>query len=545
MRRVLPRDTVAHYWAHQTQSDARDAGGTFYFSGPTLYSYGSHFVIASILPDGRMLWNDSSYSNTTTKHQSIVWRALTRQQRETALHVPLLGSDAAREIERAIREAKLSDYASVLIRRIQSDVASIIGKRHGSVPFCAALRDARRYDATARALYAAAGRKYPLETIPDNAAIPADKTARAAFVAAFSRAVIIDDYQSALRQAGNYLATARSEATSDDGTQYDDPRTRARVAGGTYDCAEHGLRACDDADKHHRILKGKASAQAGRLRKALQPIAAEFKARKQAAEIEVMRVRLQRFAHSYFRQRHNGKSGNLLLRNLPGYVNSVQDECIAAGFGPDSIVGNAIARIARIVTAATLTIAVENAQSSFKSAESYGIKWPSDAVRCYAEVINYHRQVTKHATHPYAAHLLTKLQPLADIVQTRIAELRAALAEREREAIAAWIEGRSNVRPSYQSGTYARIVGDNVETSRGASVPIEHACRLARVFERVVSAGGHDWPDGAGPMVGHYRVNRIGADGSLTIGCHNFAPDEARRMHALLAQCEACDEVKE
>ena len=554
MRRVLPRDTVAHYWAHRVQDDARDKQHSFYFVGPTLYSYGPHFVIGHILTDGRVLWNDSSYSVTTSKHQSIARRAMTRQQRETMLYFPDLSSDDARAITRAIDEKRLPEYASKLIRQVQSDVASIIGKRKGSGPFCSALYDARRYDATARALYAAAGKKYPLDVIPENVDIPVDKTARVAFVAAFSRAVIIDDYQSALRQAGNYLATARSEATSADGTQYDDPHTRARIAGGTYDCAERGLKACDDADRHHRVLHGKASPQAGKLRKALQPIAAEFKARQHAAEIEVMRARLQRFAQSFYRHLHadrkharasgHARSSALLLRNLPGYVGRVQSECEVAGFAPDSFVGRAVARCLRMEAAATIAKAVENAQSSFNSAESYGVQWPSDAVRCYAEVINYYRQVMAHATHPYAAHVMETLYPLAASAESRIVELRAAMVEKEKATITAWIAGTSNIRPRYEAGAYARIVGDHVETSRGASVPIEHACRLSRVFDRIVASGGKDWPDGSGPMVGHYRVNRIGADGSLVIGCHEFSPDEARRLRDILAQCKACEGVQ-
>lgn len=63
IRRVFPRDEVAHLWAHKAQDGARDAGGNFFFTGATLYSYGRHYVIAHILADecgpslaGRVLW---------------------------------------------------------------------------------------------------------------------------------------------------------------------------------------------------------------------------------------------------------------------------------------------------------------------------------------------------------------------------------------------------------------------------------------------------------------------------------------------------------
>jgi hypothetical protein len=40
------REDVAHVWAHQLQSHARNKRGNFYFQGDTIYSYGSHFPIA-------------------------------------------------------------------------------------------------------------------------------------------------------------------------------------------------------------------------------------------------------------------------------------------------------------------------------------------------------------------------------------------------------------------------------------------------------------------------------------------------------------------
>lgn len=69
--------------------------------------------------------------------------------------------------------------------------------------------------------------------------------------------------------------------------------------------------------------------------------------------------------------------------------------------------------------------------------------------------------------------------------------------------------------------------------------------RIRRVFPRdeVAHLWAHKAQDGAGPMVGHYRVNNIGADGSLIIGCHEFSPAEARRLYDVLTSCPACAEV--
>lgn len=76
MKRVHSPAMIAHLWANQSQSDARNATNSFYFIGATIYSYGRHFPIAHFLPDGRVLWNDCYYSNSTSKHQMHVKHAL-------------------------------------------------------------------------------------------------------------------------------------------------------------------------------------------------------------------------------------------------------------------------------------------------------------------------------------------------------------------------------------------------------------------------------------------------------------------------------------
>lgn len=62
---------VAHLWAHQSQDSAKNAGHNFYFTGDTIYSYGSHFPIARIY-NGKVLFTTRGYSNTTSKHIAMV-----------------------------------------------------------------------------------------------------------------------------------------------------------------------------------------------------------------------------------------------------------------------------------------------------------------------------------------------------------------------------------------------------------------------------------------------------------------------------------------
>lgn len=46
MKKVVNAQTVVHYFANQTQNEARTPNNNFYFNNDTLYSYGSHFAIA-------------------------------------------------------------------------------------------------------------------------------------------------------------------------------------------------------------------------------------------------------------------------------------------------------------------------------------------------------------------------------------------------------------------------------------------------------------------------------------------------------------------
>lgn len=65
---VFKTEQVAHIWAQQTQDEGRNAQGNFYFTGDTIYSYGSHFPIARFINPQTVLFTSLRYSNTTTKH---------------------------------------------------------------------------------------------------------------------------------------------------------------------------------------------------------------------------------------------------------------------------------------------------------------------------------------------------------------------------------------------------------------------------------------------------------------------------------------------
>ncbi len=110
---MADHNAVAHNWAHQTGRARK--GFNMFYEGNTIYSYGYHFPIARMMtaPNGErvVLFTQSNYSVSTSKHKTIVQRAL-GYDREDILYVPKLDAysfDAAGNWDRV--SASLEELA--------------------------------------------------------------------------------------------------------------------------------------------------------------------------------------------------------------------------------------------------------------------------------------------------------------------------------------------------------------------------------------------------------------------------------------------------
>jgi hypothetical protein len=75
MKKVnTPQDT-AHLFATQSQIEAYTPNRSMYFYDKSIYSYGSHFCIAKFVDSKTLLFTERTYSNTTSKHISVVSHA--------------------------------------------------------------------------------------------------------------------------------------------------------------------------------------------------------------------------------------------------------------------------------------------------------------------------------------------------------------------------------------------------------------------------------------------------------------------------------------
>ncbi len=75
-----------------------------------------------------------------------------------------------------------------------------------------------------------------------------------------------------------------------------------------------------------------------------------------------------------------------------------------------------------------------------------------------------------------------------------------------------------------------RIVGDQVETSLGASVPLAHAAAGLALVRRIMQRGKPYQRNGHTVHLGHYAIDSIAVDGTLHAGCHTILIEEINRI---------------
>jgi hypothetical protein len=172
------------------------------------------------------------------------------------------------------------------------------------------------------------------------------------------------------------------------------------------------------------------------------------------------------------------------------------------------------------------------------------LAWDSNALggltAAIASLYNYGDGLTQSAKD----RLETLRAGFADVRQTMAAQEQAERLEAEKEKREAWLAGE-NVGYFYSTdatgGAYIRatgvergadseIVSGQLETSKGAQVPLTHAIKAFR-FIKLVRERGKPWQrNGQQIRVGHFSVDRIESDGSFSAACHTFNWSEIERL---------------
>ena len=115
-------------------------------------------------------------------------------------------------------------------------------------------------------------------------------------------------------------------------------------------------------------------------------------------------------------------------------------------------------------------------------------------------------------------------------------EKRRAKREAEQaENLALWLVGGDN--RSFDA-LKLRIKGDEIQTSHGANIPIDHALKVWPVIYRAHTSGKPFVPSQKRTIhLGHYRFNSFRND-VLTVGCHRIPYTEIERMAQQLGLLE-------
>lgn len=129
---------------------------------------------------------------------------------------------------------------------------------------------------------------------------------------------------------------------------------------------------------------------------------------------------------------------------------------------------------------------------------------------------------------------------VADSPERRAAREEAGkrAAAREAEKRAAWQAGAHNgwigALPGGSAALRAVDSMTTLETSLGASVPLDHAIRAFRFVKRCRDRA-ETWRRNGGTLrVGHFQIDSIATNGDFHAGCHFIAYSEVERLATLL-----------
>jgi hypothetical protein len=120
--------------------------------------------------------------------------------------------------------------------------------------------------------------------------------------------------------------------------------------------------------------------------------------------------------------------------------------------------------------------------------------------------------------------------PLGGIIPTgaETEQRHANQLAKEAEKVESWRQG-ARVHLGYNLPTMLRVVGDTVQTSRGAEFPVEHARRAFPLLQRIVASGTAWQRNGHKIPLGHFQIDKVDVGGTVHAGCHIVPWSEIER----------------
>lgn len=528
-KQVHKREMVAHLWAHQTQDSARVAGGNFWFTGATLYSYGPHFVCAYHMPaeyaiGGRpvALLNADKYSATTNRHMHAARQALPGYV--VRVDVPGLDENMVRGISRYgcgdVVAALLSELRTLADKaanpRIRPDTRGALFRNMRSIRAHAlhlASVDAGRrdLDAERRKAARATARMLSALAIPDDGA---DKAVAEALAYELNKAKYAERMAEHIRRAERAIECAVYEAERGNFTAAECYIVDAdRAAGFARDFAQKARRELPRAfvrewrkyapgTEWRAELASKARAEA--VAEARAVWAREEALAREALAHEALAAREFHIVNRFLAG--EARSAFETLRGEPG------DDERAAVIADVAAAAQRWHAMGELERAREELAAARGAYAAGKFTRAH------EAARSAART--FHRYAS--GASPDDAQALADAEALAaDAEARKPAEYAAQLAD--------WRDSKPGVHFPAALHTRDRVAflrlsadGQRVETSRGAEVPAS-VCPLVWRLVGEVRASGEPRTFAPGSVrLGHFSLDSIDAEGNVRAGCHSI-----------------------
>jgi len=178
----------------------------------------------------------------------------------------------------------------------------------------------------------------------------------------------------------------------------------------------------------------------------------------------------------------------------------------------------------------TLAEAFDYQEAAWKYATFFGLPWPAGARFEFLpqgeELVTLRAKLREREERAKAADFARRAKQEAKWAEE--SRIRALKAE---EQIELWKQGNPHAHVPYGAPTMLRVKGNEVETSKGARVPVEHARRILRLVRIAVAKGQDIIPTSQlESTIGYYKVDRIESSGTLHAGCHTITYDEIERI---------------
>jgi hypothetical protein len=492
-RMVFSNGMVAHLWAQQSQSFGRSNNGNFYFEGSTIYSYGSHFPIATFtdlrVGDKRVvLFTEDSYSPTTFGHCGDARHALHGRDDVVVIPVPSLPHVYLSAPSGKLPADVLDSIREVLIERIASAeegferardqqwstdyyTRELAEARDTYAAFARAFKYRRRLPADCRVYLAAKaeraqqarfkervdGARRVAKHVPDYRAAPDSETWKIPAVGelssgqAYEKIGALERYLSQLNTARHWLGRGHAGR-----------EVKARVARGRKVIAER----LEQWRELHESTK------AYEHKERLLSTAATIREHAAGTLPESEKWRMRDLLESPAWQLVRGASREI----GHGMIDTLLAEL--AALGPEQVPGysEVSAWLCRRASEALLL-------DSFP--KPHAPSW------------SYERNRDKRS---------------------------------HEERVAAWLAGE-NVAGLYSDNpTLLRRRGKKLETSRGGSAPFSEAVVIYRAATTCRAAGRAWRRNGERMRVGHFELDAIDSHGNVRIGCHFIGYDEMARL---------------